>query len=564
MTEHYENGSTSEFDSNREDIQNSQPTTGMADRDEVSRAGTEADSSPESARGANPSKLTAVKGFFAVLRTLFHTSSQVFKPLTDRINAIEKLPVKVTPERLLGGILIAILGTVGYLAISNRSIDDIDLSSLATDVDTIEISKKLLEHRINTPGTITFKDKASISSKILGRIATIKKDQGETVKKGEILAELETFELKIKLEQANSAMKSAKANLEMAKARYNESRKNTSKEIKSLDRVQAEIIDSKSSYLIAKKNFENKKELYDMGGISKQEFQKVYAEYLNAASNYYKSRKQFQVASVGFRDKDLPETKGGSGSKEEAMIEANTKIEKSGIAVAEAQYQSALSDYRAAQQYMDEARIRSPIDGVVASRNIDIGEEVKQGEPIFTVVRTDILLITTSISESDIKYIKKDQSVEISVDALNDRKIEGTVFQIAPVLDVKSRSAEVRILVRNEENSLNPGMFARCSIFVRKKEDGISVPEDAILEKKEEESITEATLFTIRDSIALKKEVILGERYGAEYEVLKGLEPGERIASSNIRLLKDGMSVKVKNPEQAVKSDGERHDEIVK
>jgi len=483
------------------------------------------------------------------IKPFIEKSDRYLSRLENEANKRLNLPFRINYRYVL--ILIGFLFFFGIKGLFFSRHETLDRSDLMPSMKIVEVEKRKISHTIKTPGTVTYKEKASVTSKILGRVALLNADVGKKISQGEVLAELESFELKIKRDQALAALNSARANLEQAKARHEDSRKGAEKQLKGLDRMQSDIIEAKSAYLLARKNLENKKQLYQMGGISEQELQKVYGEYLSSTSRYYQARKQLQIASVGYRDQDIGKIP-DSINKEEAFIRSNTKIEKSGIGVATAAYQNAALDLKTAELYLQEAKIKSPIDGIVASRNIEVGEEVKQGEPLFTVVKSDQLLITTNISESDIHAIREGQVVQFTVDALDGKTMEGTIQQISPVLDIKSRTAEIKISADNTEGLLNPGMFVRCSIFIREKENGIALPLNAFVDQKEAKAkgLHKREIFVVKDGIAFKKEVTTGDSYGEELEVIDGLNEGEQVALGNLRLLKDGSPIKVETEEK--------------
>jgi multidrug efflux pump subunit AcrA (membrane-fusion protein) len=114
-----------------------------------------------------------------------------------------------------------------------------------------------------------------------------------------------------------------------------------------------------------------------------------------------------------------------------------------------------------------------PINGTVALRSIDIGEKVTDETNLFVIINTMQVYCIAQINEKDLLHIKTNQSVELTVDALENKKFNGKVSIISPILDQSSRTAEIKILCNNNDSQLRPGMFARASIFTQTIKDAI-------------------------------------------------------------------------------------------
>ncbi|HNJ36312.1 MAG TPA: efflux RND transporter periplasmic adaptor subunit, partial [Leptospiraceae bacterium] len=190
--------------------------------------------------------------------------------------------------------------------------------------------------------------------------------------------------------------------------------------------------------------------------------------------------------------------------------------------------------------------IVSPLDGVVAARSIEIGEEAKQNEPLFTVVRMDKLVVETQLPEEEIKSIAPGSKTAFTADARAGKVFEGELYIISPVIDPKTRSIPVRIRFDNNENLLAPGMFVRTRIRTREKKDALSIPETAVTNLRDQNSTRRGNVFVVKDGLTMKREIVLGDRFGERYEVTAGLSAGEVLAIDGIDVLRDGARVKVK------------------
>lgn len=157
----------------------------------------------------------------------------------------------------------------------------------------------------------------------------------------------------------------------------------------------------------------------------------------------------------------------------------------------QARYSSALAAYEQskvaleiAESNLDNTVIRSPIDGVVLSRNINAGEAVSpNGKPLFVIARDlSDMKIDTRVSEADIGIVSKGQKAYFRVDAYPSRTFEGTVSQIRndPIINNNVVTYNVVILIDNKDLKLKPGMTAEAKIVVADKKDVLRVPTAAL------------------------------------------------------------------------------------
>jgi len=147
------------------------------------------------------------------------------------------------------------------------------------------------------------------------------------------------------------------------------------------------------------------------------------------------------------------------------------KITKTELGIAEANFNS--------------TTIRSPIDGVIISRDVSVGEYVNssKGDPIF-VIANDLtnMKVDVHVSEADIGMVKDDQEAAFTVDAYPDQKFKGTVWQVRnePITTNNVVTYDVVVLINNEDHKLKPGMTAEVNILVANRKDVLRVPTAAL------------------------------------------------------------------------------------
>lgn len=166
--------------------------------------------------------------------------------------------------------------------------------------------------------------------------------------------------------------------------------------------------------------------------------------------------------------------------------ETNHETAKAQVNVSRAQVSIAEASLRTAMTNLGYTRILSPVDGIVVSRNVDVGQTVAasfQTPTLFTIAK-DLtkMQIDTNVDEADIGKIKLGQQVDFTVDAYPDTSFKGSVWQVrnAPITSQNVVSYDVVIKVDNKELKLKPGMTANVSIIISSKKDVLKVPNAAL------------------------------------------------------------------------------------
>lgn len=471
----------------------------------------------------------------------------IFKPLAILNNLLRKLPPKL--RLLVYVVLIAtpaiLLTFLVYKKPKTYRVDE----PIFSDTKYLKIMRKNLVNILDTPGTVSQIQKAQITSLANARLSSFTKDVGDFVTKGEVIALLDKQRLEMEHLQAQNSLNSATAQLKLSKEKYNVAKRNVEKRVWAMEKEKIDVLALKAKYDNDLINEKAKKTLLDIDGVTPLEYNAQQVEIMNTKSRYYGLMLDQKMNAVGYRVEDLlkagyerPKTK---ADWKKAVMELNTTIERSELNIAEASIKSAEAQEKIAALLLKEATIRSPIDGVIAARQVDIGEMVKPDTPIFVIVGTNPVYLVTSVSEENLFQIKKGLEVKFGVDALPGKSFTGTVTVISPVLAPQTRTAEVKIKANNPEHIFRPGMFVRTQIVLASKGNAIAIPETAIVitDRKPGKLEKNAYCFVLKNGTAFKKEIVIGNRYSDEYEILQGLSDQDIVATSNVEALNDGTKV---------------------
>ena len=204
---------------------------------------------------------------------------------------------------------------------------------------------------------------------------------------------------------------------------------------------------------------------------------------------------------------------------------------------------------RAAEARLAKSFITAPMDGIVAMRGVNTGDRVENmgsGGPMFRIVDNRLLDLTVSVPSVHLGAIRVGQPLEFTVDALPGRAFTGKVMFINPAVDEASRAAKVIAEVRNADDALKGGLFARGRIVVSRRAGVLQVPRAAILNWNV--SAATAEVFVVRDGTAEKRPVRTvgaGQAGGSTVAIETGLAIGDRVVTRGGFALKAGDRVTV-------------------
>lgn len=193
------------------------------------------------------------------------------------------------------------------------------------------------------------------------------------------------------------------------------------------------------------------------------------------------------------------------------------------------------------QSKLAQATIKAPFTGVVGLRSVGVGDYISVGKPLVALTNIDPIKVDFRVPEIFLTRLKVGQPVQLKVDAVPDRPFTGQIFAIDPVVDVNGRAVKLRAKVPNADLVLKPGLFARITIVVDKRDDALLVPETAVVPDG-----LGKTVFIIENGKAKRVPVELGKRLTGKVEVVKGLKPGMQIVTAGQMRLREGATVAIK------------------
>jgi membrane fusion protein (multidrug efflux system) len=187
--------------------------------------------------------------------------------------------------------------------------------------------------------------------------------------------------------------------------------------------------------------------------------------------------------------------------------------------------------------------LTAPFDGLTGPRLVSPGQYVSAGTLLGTLVDDSVMKVHCGIPERGLAHVRVGQNGRIRVNTYSDRWFSGRVGLISPEVDEQTRTAEVRLIVPNNEGLLRPGMFARVEIVVAIRPEALVIPEGALVP-----SMDSFSVYTVQDGNALLRAVDIGVRLPGLVEIVNGLQPSQEIVLSGTQKLVDGMNVIAASP----------------
>ncbi len=191
---------------------------------------------------------------------------------------------------------------------------------------------------------------------------------------------------------------------------------------------------------------------------------------------------------------------------------------------------------------VDHTRIRAPFDGRIAKRKAEVGDYVRTGTPLFVLVADDPLRLRGEVPERYASDIAVGQEVRATVEAFPGEILRGKLTRISPASNTTSRALTVEALVPNPGGRLKTGFFAKADILTRNDTEALVIPVEALVNFA---GVTR--VFVIgEDGTVRGQQVTPGLRRGTGVEITSGLSAGDRVATSGLGRLSDGVSVVVR------------------
>jgi HlyD family secretion protein len=339
-------------------------------------------------------------------------------------------------------------------------------------------------------GKIEPLSKVEVKSKASGIVKKLYVDYGDRVKRGDVLADLDKVQLEASLHAAEANYQAAQAARDSANAQLER------------NKVDAEGPDVP----FLKLNMERAQEMYKDGVMSK--------------SLVEDAEKNYQLAL-----------------NKQVSAERNLAVSRAEIAKAEAQVAQAKAALDNSQEDLRNSTIVSPIDGLVLSRDVNVGDAVSsilvlgsQATLIMTLGDISEVYVQGKVDEADIGKVYLNQPARIVVESFKDKKFDGKVTRISPYGKEKDNvtTFEVRVSISNPGGELKANMSANAEIILEEKKNVLMVPEASLIYDKDRNASVELP-DPHAENGRKKIPVKLGISNGVKTEIVSGLTEKQQV-----------------------------------
>lgn len=372
-------------------------------------------------------------------------------------------------------------------------------------VATLQIDSTELQRTVKVVGTLAAFERVTISNRVVGVVTSLNADQGDTVRPGQVLAEIEPERYQLIVEQAKQTMSETLAKLGL-------------KDIPEpgFDVSQTALVrKAQSEYEASKAKYERNQTLYRQQLVKDFEWIETQADYKAKESDLQNAGDQAMAlialasqhkATIELKQRDL----------HDATIVAPSGISPSG------------------------KKIES---FAVAARQVGVGEYLREGTPMFVLVADRILKLQARVPERFLAQVRTGANVLFRVEAYPDQTFSGQIVTINPTVDEISRTFLVEALIDNSEGKLRPGSFVEAHILTRKDSNVVMIPKSAI-----SSFAGVVRVFKIdpaQPGKVKQAEIQTGQETGEKIEILSGVSSGDTIAASNVDILTEGASITI-------------------
>ena len=384
-------------------------------------------------------------------------------------------------------------------------------------VSVARVTSETLGVIVTASGKVEAANKADVYPPTAGLLVSVDVADGDVVKAGATIAQMDTAPLKLQVKQANAGLKGAKAQLD------------------GVNKGVPAAIDKAAA---------------DAG--------------VNAAQAAYNAAKAAYEAYAMFSSTDATATQLAIAKKQTNAALQNAKSGRSKlstmakVALAKASAQAAVDSasyaLRLAQDTLDKATLTAPIDGVVVFNAVgapgtdgtlpkaSVGAAVAPGSAPFTVVDLGSLNFNAQVDEADVAKVKADMPAKVSLDAFVTTTFPGKVKSIrATAVQTTTGGIAFPVLVAIDQTKdrILLGMSGSVDIEVNAVSGALTVPIEAILDDAGKKYV-----FVVKADKVAKVEVTTGALTDVRAQVLTGLAAGDTVATNNLTALTDGMTVR--------------------
>jgi len=368
--------------------------------------------------------------------------------------------------------------------------------------------KSDLVQTVVASGRIITPQRVSIGAVITEQVARIPVDEGQLVRRGDVLIELDDRDERAALEQARASVAQADAKLRQLR------------EV-ALPASEQGLLQAQATVLQARQHFERMQTLQARGFV--------------VQSQLDDAQRSLEIAESQLRAARLQvETNGPAGSDHALAVTA---------------LDQARANLRAAQAKLEQTVIHAPVDGVLIGRSVEPGNVVQPGKELMALAPAGETQVVVQMDERHLAELAIGQKALASADAFPGERFAAELVYINPGVDAARGSVEVKLKVSDPPKFLRQDMTVSVDIEVARRADTLVVPTETVRDA----SGPQPWVLAIREHRAVRQPVRLGMRGDHNTEVLEGVAPGEALIPATNGVVQPGVRVRAIAPTASAK-----------
>ena len=364
-----------------------------------------------------------------------------------------------------------------------------------------------IDHVVTADAVLFPINQSSVTPKISAPVKRMLVNRGDHVRTGQVIADLESSDLA-------AAVQEARYQYEQAQSAY--ATVTGATVVEDETKARADVQSAQSAFDAAKKLYDSRAALQKEGALAQKQVDETKLQMVQA---------QTQLETAQQHLKSL----NGVGRQE-------------AIRTAQAQMDAAKAHQEALAVQLSYARVVSPISGVVAERQVNVGETASAGMPLISVVDISQVRAIANVPAKEASSLRVGRPARV---AGPDGDIPGTVTVVSPAANANATTVEVWVQIANPGERLKPGETARVSIIAETIQNTLVVPASALLNGDEGR---QKVMVISSDSVAHERMVTVGVRQGDRVQILSGVQPGEQVVTSGGLGLDDKAKVTIQQP----------------
>ncbi|MDQ5844560.1 MAG: efflux RND transporter periplasmic adaptor subunit [Acidobacteriota bacterium] len=363
---------------------------------------------------------------------------------------------------------------------------------------TAKVERGNLRNTVTATGTLQAVTTVQVGSQASGTISALMVDFNSKVKKGQVIAQLDPSTTQAQVQQSRANLEQARASLAQARAAVAQSRAGvgnaqaqTVAAKSTVQNQQAGVSSARANLAVMKAQSDDalsflrqQESLLKAGVIAQREYDIANTAYKSALARYDQASAQLNQAILS----EQSASEAGIAQSQSQMQQSQAQVQQSQAQVqqAEAQVQQAQASLQLAEINLTHTTIQSPIDGVVVSRDVDVGQTVAASlsAPTLFTIANDLkqMQVIANIDQADIGLVEQAKSVQFAVDAFPSDSFTGKIQQIRlnPVNTQNVVTYNVAIEVSNPEEKLKPGMTTNLTFTIDERNNVLKVPNSAL------------------------------------------------------------------------------------